>query len=123
MNKRELEQCKKLLLKEREKVLGEIASITKDALGKSQRDASGDLSGYTFHMADAATDSYDRQFSLNIASNGQNILYEIDEALKRIDDKTYGKCQECGKKIDKQRLAAIPYTSMCIDCQGKKEKK
>lgn len=124
MAKKELERFKKILLKKKEAILSEIQHIEKNALNKSQRDASGDLSAYTFHMADVATDSFDREFSLGIATNvQQKMLYAIDEALKRIDDKTYGNCVECEKPISKSRLLAIPYAILCMACQSKEEPK
>ncbi len=121
MDKAELTKFKKLLLAKKEGVLKEIQNVQKDSL-KSQRDSSGDLSAYTFHMADVAQDSYDREFSLSISANvQQKMLYAIDEALKRIEDKTYGTCVACEKPIAKQRLAAIPYANLCIECQSKED--
>jgi len=90
MLKKESDKFKKILLKQREELIEEIESITKEALSKSQRDASGDLSGYSFHMADQATDNYDREFSLTLASDNQKLIYSIDEALSRIKEKGYG---------------------------------
>ena len=121
MTKVELDKYKKLLLKKKEEILQAVKHIEQDTLSRSQRDASGDLSGYTLHMADIATDSYDREFSLGLASNGQRILYEIDEALKRVKEKRFGNCQLCEKPIPKKRLTALPYASMCIPCQSKEE--
>lgn len=124
MTKKELEKFKKILLKKKENILSEIQHVEKDMLSKSQRDAAGDLSAYTFHMADVATDNFDREFSLGIATNvHQKILYAIDEALKCIDDKTYGNCVGCEKPIAKSRLLAVPYTSLCVECQSKEEPK
>lgn len=123
MKKAELKQYRALLLKKKEEVLDEIKTITKDSLSKSPREASGDLSGYSFHMADVATDNYDREFSLNIASGENKILYLIDEALKRIDDGSYGNCLECEERIRVSRLKAIPWAELCIRCQGEEEKK
>lgn len=123
MTKVELEKYKKLLLKKKEEILQAMRRIEKDTLSRSQRDASGDLSGYTLHMADIATDSYDREFSLGLASNAQQILYEIDEALKRVKEKGFGNCVLCEKPIPKKRLQAIPYASLCIECQAKEETK
>src|SRR4030042_7180912 len=102
MNKRELERFKKLLLKKREETATELSNITKDALSKSQREASGDLSGYSFHMADQASDNYEREFSLNLAGDSQKIIYSIDEALSRIKDKSYGRCLKCSKVITRK---------------------
>jgi RNA polymerase-binding protein DksA len=123
MNKKDLERFKKLLLKKREDIISEMNNITKDALSKSQRDASGDLSGYSFHMADQASDTYDREFSLSLASDSQKLIYAIDEALGRIKDKAYGRCSKCNKEISRKRLRAVPYAILCIDCQRKEEAK
>ena len=120
MNKREMEKFKKALLALRENMVGEVNHITDDAK-KSQRDASGDLSGYSFHMADMATDNYDREFSLGLASTGREALLLIDEALKRMKDGSFGKCLDCNKPINKKRLKALPYAQHCIKCQSKKE--
>lgn len=114
-----LKLYKELLLKERDKVGGELSNITQNTLNKSQRDLSGDLSGYSFHMADMASDDYERDFSLGRATSEQRILYVIDEALKRIEEGSYGYCQTCSKKISNQRLKALPYTPLCIECQKK----
>ena len=123
MLKRDLDRYKKLLLKKKEEVTRAMRHIEKDTLSQSQRDASGDLSGYTLHMADIATDSYDREFSLGLATNAQRILYEIDEALKRVQEKNFGDCLGCGKPVHRRRLQAIPYASYCVDCQAKEETK
>jgi len=123
MTKRESERYKKLLLKKKEEVLAAMKRIEQDTLSQSQRDASGDLSGYTLHMADTATDSYDREFSLGLATNAQEILYEIDEALKRIEEKRFGECLTCSKPIARRRLTAIPYAGLCVECQSKEEHK
>jgi len=118
-----LKKYKALLLKEREKIGGGLNHITQDALKTSQRDASGDLSGYSFHMADQASDNYEVEFSLSRASDDQDILYLIDEAIKRIGDGTYGNCPQCGKQIPKKRLNAIPHTELCVICQSKNERR
>lgn len=123
MTKAELAKYKKLLLQKKDRLLEEMRHIEKDAMNQSQREASGDLSGYSFHMADTATDNYDREFSLGLATNAQRILYEIDEALKRIIEKRYGECLSCGEPIPKKRLTAVPYAKLCIQCQSIEEKK
>jgi len=121
MLKKDIEKFKKMLLKKREIILNEIDKITKENF-KSQKEASGDLSSYTLHMADMASDTFDREFSLNIASTEQDILYEIDEALKRIKEGKFGLCISCHKKISSKRLNALPYAKYCIKCQSKEEK-
>lgn len=123
MLKKELNKYKALLVKEREKIGGGIDHIAQESLKTSQRESSGDLSGYSFHMADVASDNYEVEFSLGRASDEQNILYAIDEALKRVEDGSYGSCTQCGKQIPKKRLDALPHTELCIACQSKNESK
>ena len=122
-NKKELVDFKKLILKRKDEILENIKHISEDTLKKSQKDASGDISGYTYHMADVATDTYDREFSLGLASNERNLLYELDDALKKIDEGTFGICEECKSLITKTRLKALPYARLCVKCQEKKEKR
>lgn len=123
MPAKDLKKYKKALLKEREEIGGGITHITEEALKTSQRDAAGDLSGYSYHMADVASDNYEREFSLGRASEEQDLLYTIDEALKRVKDGTYGSCLQCSKAISKKRLDAVPHAELCINCQTKNESK
>ena len=122
LNKAQIKQFRQLLLTERAKLVSEIRSIAQDA-SKSPREASGDLSAYTLHMADMAADTYERELSMNIVSSEQELLYQIDDALKRLDDGTYGVCTQCNKPITMSRLKAVPYASMCVACQRAKEQK
>ena len=122
MTRQEIAKYKKLLIKVREGIAGDISHIAKENL-KSQKESSGDLSGYSFHMADMASDSYDRELSLNIASEEQEFLYEIDDALKRIKEGKFGLCVSCNKKIPQKRLNAVPYAKYCIQCKSEEEKK
>jgi RNA polymerase-binding protein DksA len=122
LHKKELNGYKKLILKQKESILEELEHISADVLKESPREASGDVSGYTLHMADIATDTYDREFSLGLASNERKLLYEIEDALKRIEEKTYGLCEVCGKPIAKTRLKAVPFTRNCLKCQQKAER-
>ncbi len=123
LTKKEMEEFKKRVLKLKEEIIDEIKHISEDTLKKSQKDASGDISGYTYHMADVATDTYDREFSLGIASNEREILFELDDALKKIEEGSYGICEECKDLITKKRLLAVPYARLCMKCQTKKEKR
>ena len=122
LNKQQLKQFKEMLLRQRASVAGEIKSIAKEA-AKNPRESSGDLSAYTVHMADMSSDTYERELAMNIASSEQEVLYQIDDALKRLDEGTYGLCQTCEKPIAMNRLKAVPHTSMCIDCQRVQEQK
>ena len=122
-NKKELIEFKKIVLKKKEELTEGINHISEDTLKKSQKDASGDISGYTYHMADVATDTYDREFSLSIASGEREMLYEFEDALKRIDEGTFGVCESCKSLITKVRLKAVPQARLCLRCQEKKEKR
>lgn len=122
MLKKELKHYKDLLVNIKVRLSDRIQRVAKDSINKSQKDASGDLSSYSFHMADMATDNYDREFDLNMVTNEQEVLYRIDEALKRIEDKTYGLCESCQKPITKMRLKALPFAELCLSCQSKQEK-
>ena len=122
LTKEQIKQLRQLLITERAKLAEEIKAIAHDA-STSPRDASGDLSAYTVHLADMAADTYDRELSMNIVSSEQEILYQIDDALKRLDDGSYGICQQCNHPITMSRLKAVPYASLCITCQRAKEQK
>ena len=120
LTKQQLKQFRQLLITERAKCAGEIKSIAQET-SKSPREASGDLSAYTVHMADMAADTYERELSTNLVSSEQEVLYQIDDALKRIDDGSFGVCQQCNKRIVMSRLKAVPYAPLCISCQRSKE--
>jgi DnaK suppressor protein len=122
MTKKELAQYREKLLVQREKISGEVGRLTKDYLRKNSMDSSGDISSHPFHMADAASGSFDTEFNIGLASNEQKLLYEIDQALRRIDEGTYGTCETCGEIISKNRLKAIPFAKYCIKHQESQEK-
>lgn len=121
MPREELKKYKALLIKLRAQVGGDLSHIAQNTLNKSAREASGDLSGYSYHMADQASDDYERDFSLERATSEQKRLYFIDEAMKRVNDGTYGSCLSCGCRIANRRLMALPHSELCIECQKKKE--
>ena len=121
MDKKTRERFKKQLLEDREKITGEISRLSEDTLSSSQRDSSGDLSGYSLHMADVGTDTSQRDLQLGLVSKEQEILYRIDEALQRIEEGTYGKCESCGELIKESRLKAVPFAKLCVPCQEKEE--
>lgn len=120
MDRKKLENYKKVLLHMKANLEHDIKNIADSSTADSD---SGDVSGHVMHMADVATDMYDREFSMGLASNEREVLYKIDLALKRIDDKTFGICSECQKPIAEVRLKAIPYTETCLKCQEKLETK
>ncbi len=122
MTKPQLQEFRKRLLEERNKFAGELKTIARKS-SKNPRDSSGDLSAYTVHMADMSADTYEREMDVNIASSEQKVLYQIDEALKRLEEDAYGTCQQCNKPVSLSRLKAVPYTELCIQCQRTKEHK
>ncbi len=81
-----------------------------------------EMAGYSLHMADSGTDNFDRDFALSLLSSDQDAVYEIEEALKRIERKTYGVCELTGKSIPKARLEAIPWTRFTVDAQAQLER-
>lgn len=120
--KKDLNTYRDKLFNLKDDTLGQIRDISKDTLMKSQKDMSGDISGYGIHIADVATDNYERDFNLGLVSNERKIITKIDDALKRIEDKQYGNCEMCKKPIAKIRLDAIPYARYCRKCKEKLEK-
>ena len=122
MKKKDLEKYEQLLLAKRAEILGELGLLKKNVLDTTTKDSSGDLSGYSYHMADQGTDAEEREKAFLLASKSGRLLYHIDEALRRIKDKTFGKCQECGEEISTARLEAVPHARLCINCKEKEEK-
>ncbi|MDX9702506.1 MAG: TraR/DksA family transcriptional regulator [Candidatus Auribacterota bacterium] len=123
MTPEQLQEFKEKLLALKERILGDLEHLKGDALRNSFRDSAGDLSGYSLHMADQGTDNFDREFTFDLYSNEQDIIYMIDDALERIEEGNYDQCRECPSKISLNRLEAIPYTMLCIDCANKFERK
>ena len=119
MDKKKLEFYKKLLLKLKDDFTHDIKNMSKNPIAETND--SRDVSGHVLHMADVATDMYDREFNLGLASNERELLYKVDLALKRIADKSFGTCIECEKDIPVARLNAIPYADTCRNCQEKLE--
>ena len=112
----------KLLLELRQHVQDELDLHTADTLKHSSREDSGDLANYSNHQADAATDTFDRDFALSLVSSEQDALNEIEEAIQRMKDGTYGICEVSGKAINKERLAAVPFARYSIEGQKEYEK-
>ena len=112
------------LTKQRQRLL-ELKDTLLDAMRGVARDnlhAGTETSAFGMHQADAGSDAYDRDFALSMLSKEQGSLYEIDEALKRVEDGTYGVCDFCQKPIKHERLEALPFTRYTVDCQAGLEK-
>ena len=107
----------KLLVELRNSLSDGIERHSEETLKRSAKDDAGDLSSYGQHMADAGTDTFDRDFALSLVSSEQEALTEIDAAIKRIHADTYGICENTGKPISKERLMAVPFTRYSAEAQ------
>ncbi len=102
------------LLELREQLLAQMNGLAKES--------AQEMAGYSLHMADSGTDNFDRDFALSLLSADQDSVYEIEEALKRIEKKTFGVCELTGKTIPKARLEAIPWTRFTVEAQAQLER-
>ena len=102
------------LLELREQLLRQMNGLAKES--------AQEMPGYSLHMADSGTDNFDRDFALSLLSSDQDAIYEIEEALKRIEKNTYGICELTGKTIPRTRLEAIPWTRFTVQAQGQLER-
>ena len=102
------------LLELRERLLNQMSGLAKES--------AEEMPGYSLHMADSGTDNFDRDFALSLLSSDQDAIYEIEEALKRIERNTYGICELTGKAIPRARLDAIPWTRFTVEAQAQLEK-
>jgi len=102
------------LLELREQLLKQMSGLAKES--------AQEMAGYSLHMADSGTDNFDRDFALSLLSSDQDAIYEIEEALKRIEKNTYGICELTGKAIPATRLDAIPWTRFTVEAQSQLER-
>jgi len=112
---------RELLLDERKRVAAAIENLHEDHAG-TLSDESGEEAAFDNHLADTATETYDRELDYSLEENSEHVLAEIDAALKRIEDGTYGICTNRGEEIPVERLEARPYATLCIDCQRERER-
>lgn len=122
MNKKSLEKLEERLLEEREQMLRELG-VFEEEFADTTRDSSGDLSAYSFHMADQGTDAMEREKAFLMASKEGRQLWQIDAALRRLykEPEEFGECAECGDEIGWERLEALPYATLCIACKQQEE--
>lgn len=120
MSKGELAEFKAILSRRRRLLLGDVKGLEGEAMKKGS-DAAGDLSTLPMHLADLGTDSFEQDISLGLMENESDEIREIEEALERIKDGVFGLCEGCRKRIPKERLRAIPYTRLCVNCKKKEE--
>jgi len=110
------------LLEEREKVVKQLAQFDQ-SFSDTLQGSDGDLSAYSFHMADQGTDAMEREKAFLFASKEGRLLYHIDEALRRLYKRpdSFGFCETCGANIGYERLDALPHARLCIDCKEREE--
>lgn len=113
LSKKELNHFRALLLLKRAELVGDLNSIETEAL----RSSDGDISHMPIHMADVGSDTYEQDFMLGLAENDRTLLREIDEALQRIEDRTFGVCQLTGNMIGAARLEAKPWAKYSIEAK------
>lgn len=121
MNLEDLEHFKKILLEKRKEVLQSHGLLESDSTHDSGKNTdTGDLR-YTTHLADLGSDTRDRELSSYFNARAGEYLKHLDEALKRIEEGTYGVCFVCGKEIPKERLHEVPHTRYCVPCKTQEE--
>ena len=115
------EQFRGVLLEERTRVQAALENLREETAGTLYDDA-GEESAYDNHLADTATETYDRELDYTLEENSEHVLGEIEAALTRIEVGTYGICTNCGEPIPAERLEAVPWATTCIDCKRKEER-
>jgi len=115
LSNEDLEQFRQILLEKRAQIVGDIHLLNRQSLHNNRLEATGDLSTMPFHPADVGSDNFEQEFTVGLMENEHELLREIDEALQRIDNRTYGVCLATGKPITKARLRAKPWARYCIE--------
>ncbi|HNX69140.1 MAG TPA: TraR/DksA C4-type zinc finger protein [Candidatus Omnitrophota bacterium] len=118
LSRKDLDLFKRLLMDLRKKIVGDLSQIEGNSLNGDRCESPDELSD----VGDKATDNYDRELNIGLASNEQQILNDVDVALKRIDEGTYGICELTGEAIPKKRLMVMPYTRLSKKAQEEEEK-
>lgn len=121
LKKSELNEYRRLLLARRKELADEMIGLMKEQVSSTPKDTSGDLSSHAYHMADQGTDAMEREMAFMFASKSGRLVYHIDEALRRIENGSFGMCQQCHKPISTSRLKAVPHARLCIKCKESEE--
>lgn len=121
MTKADYEQYRKFLLALRARLQGEVSNLADAALNPNGGGKGGGSSAMPIHMADLGSDNFEQEFTLSLIESEDEVIQQIDAALERLDEGTFGICEECGSKIPKARLNAIPYAATCVNCASKME--
>ncbi len=113
LSKKELDDLRESLLKERAELQAQLAELESSSFGTSQSDLSGEVA-FDEEYADSGTATFERERDESLTDNARDLLLKIEKALARMDEGTYGLCERCGKPIEKARLKALPYATLCI---------
>jgi RNA polymerase-binding protein DksA len=118
----DVDRFREALVEERQRVEAAIQNLHDENPGTLAEDA-GEETAYDNHLADTATETYDRELDYTLEENSEHVLAEIEAALERVEEGTYGICANCGKPIAVDRLEALPWATLCIDCRRDRERR
>jgi RNA polymerase-binding protein DksA len=121
-SREELEKFRELLLAERERLEAELEEIESRAARLDESERANEMSAYDDHPADLASETFEREKDLAIRESVESMIHKVINALEKIDRGTYGMCDACGKPIKKARLKALPFATLCLDCQDRLER-
>jgi RNA polymerase-binding protein DksA len=118
----ETERFQTALIDERKRIQNAIEYLHRETPGSLEDETEEMIGSQDNHLADSATGTLERQIDYSLEANAEQVLGQIESALGRIDEGTYGTCTSCGTEIPEERLDAVPWASLCIDCQRKRER-
>ncbi len=113
---RKLKKFEKLLIEKKREILKDIGIEAKEIF-ESHKESSGEISSYTLHMADQSSDTFRRELKAQLTEEQMKILKEIERALQKIYEGSYGICEKCGEEIEEERLTLLPWTRVCSKCK------
>ncbi|MGD9648522.1 MAG: TraR/DksA family transcriptional regulator [Pirellulales bacterium] len=123
MKKADMKAYRERLLLLRARLRGDVNQLADAALKKNGGEGNGNLSSMPIHMADIGSDNFEQEFTLTLMQSEEETLEAIESALERIEDGTYGLCEECNVRIPKARLNALPYATLCVRCAESLERR
>ena len=123
MKKADMKAYRERLLLLRARLRGDVNQLADAALKKNGGEGNGNLSSMPIHMADIGSDNFEQEFTLTLMQSEEETLEAIEAALERIEDGSYGLCEECNVRIPKTRLNAIPYATLCVRCAEQRERR
>jgi RNA polymerase-binding protein DksA len=121
LSTRDLDILKRLLVERRTHLRGTVQTLGDKTIGKNPSTEAGDVSSIPVHMADVGSDVFEHDLNLGLVEKESAELAAIEEALRRIESGTFGRCDRCQRPIGRERLMAMPHARLCIDCKRKEE--